>query len=296
MQIGISTLVDLDVPFAELAGMIGRAGFTHLSLSHDVAHAGYQHPAGRAALGEALSAAGLKLNYIHAALDYFYDMASLDPQTRLITKEIYRLAITACAELGGHSVVAHACGRHPVPDEEAGEMTRLGIEVLRELCHFAAERGIVLCIENLPNRYGFQTVTQRIMEECYDWAALAFCVDTCHATMDNASALDHVRWLAPKVAQTHFSDTQGTEDSHLIPGDGQVDFPGICQILGAAGYRGVVDLESSLWMQRLRTRAGRAHPGDPELLETQAYLDKAAAAARQCWEWIQTSRINKHGP
>lgn len=290
MQIGISTLVDLEVPFAQLAGMVARAGFTHLSLSHDVAHAGYQHPAGRAALAQALSDSGLKLNYIHAALDYSYDMASLDPQTRLITREVYRLAIMACAELGGHSVVAHACGRHPVPDADVAEMTRLGVDVLRELCAFAADRGVLLTIENLPARYGFQTVTQRIMEECADWEKLGFCVDTCHATLDTADALPQVEWLAPKVRQTHFSDTQGQEDSHLIPGEGVVDFPGICRILGAHGYSGVVDLESSLWMLRGRARAGRPHPGDPQLLATEAYLAKAAAAARQCWDWIQAAR------
>jgi sugar phosphate isomerase/epimerase len=290
MQIGISTLVDLDIPFAQLAQLIARAGFSHLSLSHDVSHAGYQHPAGRAALAQALADNGLKLNYIHAALDYSYDMASLDGQTRLITKEVYRLGIQACAELGGNAVVAHACGRHPVPDTDAAEMTRLGLEVLRELCAYAADRGVRLCIENLPSRYGFQTVTQRIMEEAYGWDDLWFCVDTCHATMDNPRALEQVSWLAPKVCQTHFSDTQGTEDSHLIPFDGKVDFPAMCRILGEAGYDGVLDLESSLWMQRQRTRSGKPHAGDPPLLETEAYLAKAARAAQQCWEWIQAAR------
>jgi sugar phosphate isomerase/epimerase len=290
MQIGISTLVDLDLPFSTLAGMIADAGFTHLSLSHDVSHAGYQHPAGRAAIAQVLSDTGLRLNYIHCALDYFYDMASLDAQTRLITKEIFRLAISACAELGGHSVVAHACGRHPVPAEDVPEMTAHGIEVLRELCGYAAELGVVLTIENLPSRYGFQTVTHRIMEECYDWESLGFCIDTCHATMDNPDALTLVRWLAPKVAQTHFSDTMGTEDSHLIPGDGSVDFAGVCRILGEHGYSGVIDLESSLWMQRNRLRSGTPHAGDPELMETQAYLAKASDAARQCWQWLNSAR------
>ena len=290
MQIGISTLVDLDVPFAELASLIGRSGFTHLSLSHDVAHAGYQHPAGRAAIAQALADSGLRLNYIHAALDYFYDLSSLDPQTRLITKEIYRLAITACAELNGNAVVTHACGRHPVPEEDVEPMARFGLEALRELSSFAAERGVQLCIENLPRRYGFQSVTHRIMEEAYGWNDLWFCVDACHATMDNSDALDQVRWLAPKVRQTHLSDTQGVEDSHLIPFAGQADFEGICRILGEAGYCGIVDLECSLWMQRLRLRAGKPHPGDPDLLEIGAYLGQAMAAARQCWQWIEAAK------
>jgi sugar phosphate isomerase/epimerase len=291
MQIGISTLVDLEVPFPELAQMIGRAGFTHLSLSHDIAHAGYQHQPGRAALARALADAGLKLNYIHTALDYSYDMASLDDQTRLITKEVYRLAIMACAELGGKSIVAHACGRHPMPEEDVAEQTRLGLEVLRELCEYAAERGVQVCIENLPKRYGFQTVTQRIMEEAYGWENLWFCIDTCHATMENDSrALEQVRWLGAKVGQTHFSDTKGSEDSHLIPFEGHVDFKGICQILGEAGYDGVIDLECSLWMLRNRIRQLKPHPGDPALIETQAYLEQAATAAKQCWEWVQAAR------
>jgi sugar phosphate isomerase/epimerase len=290
MQIGISTLVDLDIAIAPLAQMIADAGFTHLSLSHDVAHAGYQHPAGRAALAQALSDAGLKLNYVHAALDYSYDMASLDPQTRLITKEAYRLGIMACAELGGQAVVAHACGRDPVPDEDVAEMARRGLEVLRELCDYAAERGVTLCIENLPKRYGFQTVTQRIMEEAYGWDNLALCLDTCHATMDNPQALELARWMAPKVRQTHFSDTHGREDSHLIPFTGAVDYPAMCRILGGAGYDGVLDLECSLWMQRQRARAGHPHPGDPPLAQTADYLAQAAAAARQCWTWIREAR------
>src|SRR5688572_18626924 len=74
IPIGISTLVDLDLPMPELLERIAAAGFTHIGLSHDVQHAGYHTAAGRRALAGWLAHSGLSLDYIHPPIAAWVDM------------------------------------------------------------------------------------------------------------------------------------------------------------------------------------------------------------------------------
>jgi len=295
MDTGISTLVDLDLPMDELAPMIAAAGFNYISLSHDVKHAGYHLPEGRERLLKLWDGLGLKLNYIHPPLECYHDLTSLDQQVRRSTIELMKLAMHATAELGGSSITIHIANDMLIPDEQFPPRIAAGLESLKELLEFAGEVGVTLCQENLPGTFDAGRLSLEIIKATADWDGLKVCLDACHATMQNPQALEFIAGIAPRIFTTHFSDTMGEEDSHLVPGEGNVDFPGIAGLMGKAGYTGVVDLECSVWMLRRRRERGQAHADDPVPCGTEHYLERAQTAAARIGEQIEEARKQAGG-
>jgi sugar phosphate isomerase/epimerase len=297
MDTGICTLVDLDVPLAELSRAIAAAGFSHISLSHDVLHSGYNFPGKLQPLRELWDELGLRLDYVHVPLAYYLDLSSLDPQVRRASLEINKLAIRAAGLLGGRGVAVHGMNGDLGPGETVAQRVRTGLESLRELLEYAGGHGVVLGLENLPLDLDCGRVSHELLRASAELDGLGVCLDSCHATIKNPEARALVGELAPRVVLTHFSDTQGGDDSHLIPGQGVADFDCITRELGRAGFSGVVDLECSLWMLRNRTRKGCPHPGDPPLVELGEYLAQAQAAAQRIAQQINAAGAqNAAGP
>lgn len=289
MDTGICTLVDLDKPVDELSQMIARAGFSHISLSHDVLHAGYNFPGRITELRQLWQEVGLRLNYIHAPLEYYLDLASLDGQVRRASIEINKLALSACSRLDGRAVVAHIMNGPLGPGETTEQRVEAGLESLRELGQYASDHGVTLCVENLPLDMDCGGVSLAVIR-AMDVPGVGVCLDSCHAWIKNPKAPALVRELAPRVQVTHFSDTMGEYDSHLIPGEGIADFSEITDELGKAGYSGVIDLECSLWMLRQRHEKDAEHPDDPVPCSAAHYLERAQLAAKRLGEQLKQAR------
>ncbi len=298
MQIGISTLVDLDQPLESLLVQIADAGFTHVSLSHDVEHAGYHLPRRRCTLRTQLEQLGLKLNYIHAPLERYYDLTSLNPQVRRAAIEIMKICIEASAELGGDGVVLHMMNGALGEGDSIEQRVASGLDSLKELAACAKANQVRISAENLPLNLDCGVVSLAVLR-ALGRLPVGICLDACHASMNVASGMPLMEELAPRVWHTHLSDTMGEHDSHLIPGTGSVDFPAVARALGRAGFDGVVDLECSLWMLRYRKDTGQLAPGDPPesdiaWITTAQYLAQAASAAQWIAEMIAAARVPAH--
>jgi len=290
MDIGISTLVDLDVSMPELLSSIAGAGFKYVSFSHDIDHADYHLPRGRELLRQWLDKASLKLNYIHAPIQRYYDLTSLDTQVRRATIEVLKIVIDACTALDGQAVVMHLMNGHMAEGESVGPRVAAGVESLKELLDYAGQREVRLDGENLPLNIDCGVVSLALLRATADWPELGVCLDTCHAYIDNDEPLKLIAELAPRIRATHFSDTLGVYDSHLLLGDVMVDFPAVAHELGTAGFDGIVDLECSLWMLRNRVKRNSEHPGDTVPPSTDHYLERAAEVASQIAEDIENAR------
>ncbi len=290
MDTGICTLVDLDVPLAELSRAIAAAGFSHISLSHDVLHSGYSFPGKLAPLRELWAELGLKLDYVHVPLAYYLDLTSLDNQVRRASLEINKLAIRVAAQLQGRGAVVHGMNGDIGPGETAAQRVETGLESLRELRAYASDHGVRIGLENLPLDLECGQVSLGLLRASAELADVGICLDSCHAWIKNPQARDLVRELAPRVCFTHLSDTQGEFDSHLIPGQGVVDYAYVARELGRAGFNGVVDLECSLWMLRNRRRKDCPHLGDPPVVGLAEYLATAQAAAQRIADGIAAAK------
>lgn len=314
MNTGISTLVEPSLPIGELCASIAAAGFSHVSLCHDVRHAGYHLPEGRATLRRVLKSSGLRLNYIHPPIEAYFDLTSLDPTVRRLSIEALMLPLEACAELGGQALTIHTCNEFELPAEQIAPRAQAGLEALAELSRRAEGTGVRICVENQPNPYGSQTVTLTLLRSgILDGAPglenIWCTLDPNHASMDNPQARELIAEMAPRVRAAHFSDNYGAHDSHNIPFDGKVDWDAVATALGRGGflaagpdpwatadaYTPVVDLEASLWMLRKRSRKGRPHPGDPspEYVSAWAledYLSRCQQAAVRIGAMLEAAR------
>ena len=56
-------------------------------------------------------------------------------------------------------------------------------------------------------------------------------------------ATDYARLLGGRMAHLHLADSDGMSDTHLIPGEGRMDFPTLLRSLQACGYDGRATLE-----------------------------------------------------
>ena len=56
-------------------------------------------------------------------------------------------------------------------------------------------------------------------------------------------AADYVRLLGELMVHLHLADSDGISDTHLMPGDGSIDFPALLRSLRACGYDGRATLE-----------------------------------------------------
>lgn len=314
MNTGISTLVEPGLPIGGLCASIAAAGFSHVSLCHDVRHSAYHLPEGRAALMRSLRDTGLRLNYIHPPIEAYFDLTSLDRTVRRLSIEALMLPLEACADLGGQALTIHACNEYELPQEQLIPRTEAGLEALAEVSRRAEGSGVRICVENQPNPYGSQTVTLALLRGGIIAGAPGFeniwcTLDPNHATMDNPAATELIAEMGPRVRAAHFSDNFGSLDSHNIPFEGKVDWQAVATALGAGGflaagadpwatvdgYTPVVDLEASLWMLRKRSAKGRPHPGDPspEYVSAWAledYLARCQQAAQRIGGMLEAAR------
>lgn len=117
------------------------------------------------------------------------------------------------------------------------------IAVLSQLVSFAAEKGIVLCLENLTERYdSFSEVFDSI-------PGLRMTMDIGHGELlskENTS-LGFIRNLFSKIAHVHVHDNLGgkgvEDDLHLPLGEGKVDYPRILTLLKERGYQSTMTME-----------------------------------------------------
>jgi sugar phosphate isomerase/epimerase len=313
MLTGISTLVDLEIPLPRLFDMIAASGFTHVSLSHDVKHSEYHTAEGRAMIKRLLRANGLKLDYIHPPIEVYFDLTSLDHNVRKLSVEMLRMPIDACAELGGRSLTLHVCNERRIAPDQIERRAEVGAAALAEVVEYAATRDVLICVENLPGYYAAQQVTMALLRRA-DSKGAWVTLDANHAWVDNDDPKALVSELAPRVRTTHFSDTMGRYDSHLLPGEGIVDYRFVAEELASHGFgpgRGdVIDLECSVWMQRKRAGRGEPHPGDPGYntdgsrpdpnrvpghrhspMPTSEYLMVAHYEATRIGEWIESAVV-----
>jgi sugar phosphate isomerase/epimerase len=123
---------------------------------------------------------------------------------------------------------------------------------LEEINLFARQRGVEVLLENTPNELSnaeklnmFLGVTHLNVNVCFDVG---------HAHM-RGSVENEYTLLKPRIRSTHVHDNDGTDDSHLFPAKGTVDWPGAMNLLRSAPDQYPLLLE-------LREVADMQHPLD----------------------------------
>jgi sugar phosphate isomerase/epimerase len=155
----------------------------------------------------------------------FFDMApgSLDKRINALTMERYQHALRIAAELNASVVVFHANFIASLRNEEYRTgWTRRNIEFFRDIADYAAERGVMVAMENM---WEFDPEILGDVLSAVDHPHLRACLDVGHAHL--FSDVPFETWLAtlePWIIHTHLNNNDGLLDIHRAFPDGILDY------------------------------------------------------------------------
>jgi len=102
---------------------------------------------------------------------------------------------------------------------------------LEEINLFARQRGVEVLLENIPNE--LSTAERLMVFLNVTHLNLNVCFDVGHAHM-RGSIENEYQVLKSRIRSTHVHDNNGTDDSHLFPGKGSIDWPRTMDLLRSA--------------------------------------------------------------
>ena len=149
---------------------------------------------------------------------------------------------------GEHLIVTTTSGGI-APDWEATKAEiaeRVGV-----LAEYAGQVGVMVGIEphvgsalHLPEHAVW--MTEEVGSD-----ALTLHFDISHFNVQGIPMEESIARLAPLALHTHVKDESGLAPDHqfLIPGEGEMDYPGYLRGMEAAGYQGHIVVEISLMVQ-----------------------------------------------
>ena len=194
---------------------------------------------------------------------YMHAPASLDARIREKTLERTKRLIEGVADAHPKFVILHGSLR--IPPEERRERLDYFIEYVRELCDFCKPYGITVAVETLLECCiggGGDVPENRIAEHRYIMENVGrdnvgICLDNNHFI--KSDPIEFVKELGQYVVTTHFSDYDGVEERHYMPGKGITDWRELTRLIEERGYKGP-------WLFEIRFEKS-GFPTDEELRE-----------------------------
>ncbi len=125
----------------------------------------------------------------------------------------------------------------------SAELVQDKIALLKDMVDHAAGKGIVLCIENLSERFesfspAFDAIKELRMTLDFGHGQLLSKINTSIGFMEN---------VFDRIAHVHVHDNFGgtsvKDDLHLGLGQGSIDYPGLLPILCSKGYDSTITME-----------------------------------------------------
>ena len=162
-------------------------------------------------------------------------------------------------------------GRGSRPPTNAGAISTCSSPQLKELATYAADRGVVLCVEPL-NRFetSFLNLASQAIEivDRVDSPGCGMLLDTFHMNIEERSIGDAIRAAGKRLKHLH-----ACENDRGAPGSGHIDFTEVADACRAAGYTGPAVIESftsavksiaraaAIWRPLAETQDGLAQDG-----------------------------------
>lgn len=126
---------------------------------------------------------------------------------------------------------------HIKPSPTGSPCFERGIERLKKLVDYAAEKNIKIAFENINNaEYLFKTF------EVFKEPHVGFCLDVGHESC-NTPGVHFLPVIGDRLFCTHIHDNDCKHDEHKIPFDGDIDFERVCRQLKECGYKGNLTVE-----------------------------------------------------
>jgi sugar phosphate isomerase/epimerase len=226
---------------------IAAHGFEAVELFATRTHFDYRDDRAVADLETHLHDTRLRAHSVHAPITHglrdgvwgpSYSIAIGDEQARRAAIEETAHAIRAAYRLGAGFVVLHP--GVPTALQEDGRDNRRDavIRSIEELHATAHPLGVRLALEVIPNRLADASQLVGLLEDELDLAGLGLCLDTGHAFLQG-DVTEAVETSSGHLVTTHLHDNRGSDDEHLVPFAGAIDWPSALMAFRKVGYDGV---------------------------------------------------------
>jgi sugar phosphate isomerase/epimerase len=267
MKFCLSTLMFLGRRLdREVIRGVAAAGITRLELFVQRPHFDPLDAAQTAELRAALEESGVEVVSTHAPIyrERLKDRAARkqltlslsDPDTALRELSIRELeaAIDACGAFGAPNLVVHTGLKELEGAGGDAEVARY-IESLHGPAVRAKEKGVTLALENGTDPGVSVGLLVEVLRRL-DAENVGICLDVGHSNLYGNPHAD-VRQARPYLSSLHLHDNEGTDDLHLLPGRGTVDFRDVIGFLRRSQFIGIITME-----------VGVEEGADPDSLES----------------------------
>jgi len=177
---------------------------------------------------------GLYIENIHANDENANDFWE-DTQNGQTVYEYYLQCIDDCAAFEIPSMVMHASNGEAPPASE------IGVDRFARLVDKAQRSGVNIALENM--RRASQVEQMALLLERFDSKHLGFCLDNGHLHARIGHDMDLLSCFGHRLMALHLSDNHGARDMHLLPFDGNIDWPVQMRAIASTGYQGPTTLE-----------------------------------------------------
>ena len=245
-RIGLSTGCFYNQPIADCLPLIRENGFNAIEVCSSPAHLDFRDSKSVQGAAKQISELGLETYSFHAPFAPHIDIASFDEGQRAASVAEICEAAEAAAVLRVHYFVLHPGPENPAvvaPEEQLPRLQHL-IASLNRVASHCKKLGIRCVLENkLPHLiFGKPSDILWILDGINS-AEVGFCLDTGHAFFAGHICDLVRRVVSGYLRMIHAHDNNGTNDDHLPPGDGKIDWKQLLRDLVQADFHGAFILE-----------------------------------------------------
>ena len=230
---------------------IAGHGFDAVELFATRAHFDYHDEAAIGRLAEWLSDTRLELHSLHAPIVEAiragrwvgsFSNASGDEKRRGAAIAETRAALELARRVPYRFLVVHLgmpSGEQLPPGDNQPDAARRSLEAIVPL---AAEVGVRVAVEVIPNPLSSAGALVRMIEEQLEEIDVGICLDYGHAHLTGDLG-DQIETISGHLWTTHVHDNGGRRDDHLVPFAGTIDWDAAIMGTQKIGYDGMLMFE-----------------------------------------------------
>ncbi len=241
MYVSISSYIWLSRRFGEGLPLVTDYGFDAVEVFATEKHFNVDDPVAVEQAGRALRDLAITRVSMHAPKLGVDISSPYDEERRESLERVFR-TIDIATLLSANIVTVHPSG---IEGEESDRDRRWPAfrNSVKELGTYAADRGVVLAIENHPYPL-FASNPVELAEQIaeFDLENIGLCLDLGHAFVSRqlTATIDEV---SPVLVSVQASDNRGHTDDHLLPGKGLLPWPEVLRKLESIDYTGPFVME-----------------------------------------------------
>jgi sugar phosphate isomerase/epimerase len=225
--------------------LIRESGFSMIEVCSSPEHLDFHNLEAVRRAEARIQELGMEAYSFHAPFAPQIDIASSDLAQRQSSIAEILTAAEAAAAMRVHYFVLHPGPENPAPtpvEEQLPHMHNV-IDSINQIALHCKDLGIMCALENkLPHLLFGNTSDLLWILDGVSTAEVGICLDTGHAALAG-DMHNLVHKLSTHLRIIHAHDNGGTDDKHLPPGDGKIDWKKLLRDLIGIRFHGALILE-----------------------------------------------------